>query len=106
MKALTCSTGGARREAAPAAVFGEIDATVRRSIARAKPRRLSSIATGAVSSILALVFLAALVPMARAAPEERDDEGTGSSRADQLTTPQTIAIWLRRIARQCSEQRT
>jgi hypothetical protein len=183
MKALTCSTGGARREAAPAAVFGEIDATVPRSIARAKPRRLSSIATGAVSSILALVFLAALMPMARAAPEERDDgtpevldaaacyqlvqdtgrmiawarwelgapesnvvvrfeddtpewivdltnrwiadayhweatddqirqwttelgEGTGSSRADQLTTPQTIAIWLRRIARQCSEQRT
>jgi hypothetical protein len=29
-----------------------------------------------------------------------------SSRADQLTTPQTIAVWLRRIALQCHEQHT
>jgi hypothetical protein len=33
-------------------------------------------------------------------------DGIGSSRADELTAPQTIAIWLRRIAQQCSEQHT
>ncbi len=31
-------------------------------------------------------------------------EATASSRAEGLTTPETITIWLRRIARQCREQ--
>ena len=183
MKALTCSTGGVRRETVPAAVLREFDATAWRPIACAKPRRLHSIASLAVLGVIALTSLAVLMPMACAAPEEGDDgtpqvfdtaacyqlvqdtgrmiawarwelgtpennvvarfedgtpewmvdltnrwiedayhwevtndqvrqwatelgDGTGSSRADELTTPQTIAIWLRRIARQCSEQRT
>jgi hypothetical protein len=33
-------------------------------------------------------------------------ERSGSAHVDELTTPQTIAIWLRRIATQCHEQHT
>jgi hypothetical protein len=31
-------------------------------------------------------------------------DDTAASRAEELTTPQTIAVWMRRIARTCREQ--
>lgn len=183
MNALTCSSGGARREAAPAAVFGQDSyRTVWRSMACAKPRRRASFAIDVVAGLLTLMFLAVLIPTVRAAPEQDDDgvpevfdtaacyqlvQDTGrmiawarwelgapedrvvvrfdedtpewivdltnrwiadayhwevtedqvqqwandlgdgtSSRTNELSAPQTIAIWLRRIARQCHEQHT
>jgi hypothetical protein len=183
MKAPTYSLRGAGRESGPAALLGELDATVWRRPACAKPRRLRSIASLAVVGVIALTLLAVLVPVARAAPDQGGDgapqafdtaacyqlvqdtgrliawarwelgapennvvarfddgtpewivdltnrwiedayhweatddqirrwaselgDGNGSSPGDELTTPQTIAIWLHRIALQCHEQHT